>query len=86
MTKTWSDNMWDDYIYWQKEDKKTLGKINKLIKDIERNGVNKGIGKPERLKYIDAWSREIDEKNRLLYDIINGQLALYGCRGHYNDK
>ena len=60
-------------------------KINKLIKDIERNGVNNGIGKPERLKHKKAWSREIDEKNRLTYDIINNQLVLYTCRGHYDD-
>ena len=86
MTKLWADEMWDDYLYWQTQDKKTVVKINKLIKDIERNGVNKGIGKPERLKYIKAWSREIDEKNRLTYDIINNQLVLYTCRGHYDDR
>ena len=85
MIKEWTDEMWNDYLYWQGEDKKTLVKINKLIKDVERNGVNKGIGKPERLKYKKAWSREIDECNRLVYDIINGKLALYSCRGHYDD-
>ena len=85
MIKLWADEMWDDYLYWQTQDKKTLAKINGLIKDIERNGVNKGIGKPERLKYKKAWSREIDEKNRLTYDIINNQLVLYTCRGHYDD-
>ena len=86
MNKNWSDDAWDDYEYWQTQDRKTLRKINILLKDIERNGVNKGIGKPERLKYIDAWSREIDDANRLLYDIINGRLCIYACRGHYDDK
>ena len=86
MTKLWTDEMWEDYLYWQSKDKKTLEKINKLIKDIERNGANRGIGKPERLKHIKAWSREIDEKNRLTYDIQDNQLMLYTCRGHYDDK
>ena len=85
MNKLWADEMWDDYLYWQTQDRKTVLKINKLIKDIERNGVNKGIGRPERLKYKKAWSREIDEKNRRTYDIINNQLVLYTCRGHYDD-
>lgn len=86
MIKVWSDEMWKDYIYWQTEDRKTLARINKLIKDVERNGVNKGIGRPERLKYKKAWSREIDEKNRLVYDVVGDQLVLYACRGHYDDE
>ena len=86
MHKLWSDEMWEDYLYWQTQDKKTLVKINGLIKDIERNGVNQGIGKPERLKHKKAWSREIDDKNRLTYDVLNNQLVLYTCRGHYDDK
>jgi toxin YoeB len=86
MNKVFSGKMWEHYMFWQGNDKKTLNKINKLIIDIERNGVNKGTGKPERLKHIKAWSREIDEKNRLTYDIINNQLILYTCRGHYGDK
>ena len=51
MNKLWSDRAWDDYLYWQFQDKKTLKKINDLIKDIERNGLSEGIGKPEPLKY-----------------------------------
>ena len=85
MIKLWTDDMWDDYLYWQGMDKRTLVKINKLIKDIERNNVNKGIGKPERLKHKKAWSREIDDYNRLVYDILDGKLVLYSCRGHYED-
>ncbi len=66
MTKVWDQDAWDDYLYWQSEDRKTLKRINQLIKDIERTG-NSGIGKPEPLKgdLSDFWSREIDNKNRL---------------------
>jgi toxin YoeB len=86
MVKAWADDAWAEYEYWQKQDKRTLLKINSLLKDIERNGVNRGLGKPERLKHLKAWSREIDAKNRLTYDILNGQLAIYSCKGHYDDK
>lgn len=65
MNKLWSDKAWDDYLSWQTEDKKILRRINDLIKDIERNGLSEGIGKPELLKYRKAWSRRIDHKNRL---------------------
>ena len=84
MNKLWSDKAWDDYLYWQTQDKKTLKKINELVKDIERNGVSKGIGKPEGLKYRKGWSRHIDEKNRLVYDVDEyGNLLIASCRGHY---
>jgi len=77
-----------DYIYWQTEDKRTLKKINSLISDIIRNG-NTGIGHPELLKgdLSGKWSREIDEKNRLIYRILNNErVVIYQCRGHYSDK
>lgn len=64
MNKLWSDRAWDDYLYWQMQDKKTLKKINELVKDIERNG------KPEPLKHRKAWSRRIDKENRLVYNIV----------------
>ncbi len=72
MNKIWSDEAWEDYLYWQLQDKKTLKRINLLIKDIERNQ-NEGIGKPEQLKgnLQGFWSRRIDEKNRLIYRIKN---------------
>ncbi len=54
MTKLWSDIAWDEYLYWQQHDSKTVEKINALIKDIERNGVAKGIGHPEPLRYRKA--------------------------------
>jgi len=78
----------DDYIFWQTEDKRTLKKINKLIKDIIRNG-NSGLGHPEPLKHdlSGKWSREIDKKNRLTYKIKDdGIIEIYNCKGHYNDK
>ena len=85
MNKIWSDEAWEDYEYWQTQDRKTLVKINKLLKDIESNGVSKGIGNPEFLKYKKAWSRHINEADRLVYDVIDNKLRVYSCRGHYED-
>ena len=64
MKKLWSDRAWDDYLYWQMQDKKTLKRINELVKSIEREGLSQGIGKPEPLRHRKAWSRRIDEANR----------------------
>ena len=78
----------DDYIYWQTEDKRTLKKINRLIKDILRNGYT-GIGNPEPLKgnLSGYWSREIDEKNRIVYKLNDeDDVEIIQCRGHYYDK
>ena len=86
MRKTWTDAAWDDYLYWQQQDKKTLRKINDLVRDIERNGIREGIGKPEPLKddLQGFWSRRIDEKNRLVYNQSpDGSLCIIACRGHY---
>lgn len=87
MQKIWHDSAWDDYLYWQMQDKKTLKKINKLIEDIERHGYS-GIGKPEPLtgKLTGCWSVRIDEKNRLIFRIANGFLEILECKNHYNDK
>ncbi|MCL1914053.1 MAG: Txe/YoeB family addiction module toxin [Eubacteriaceae bacterium] len=84
MNKTWSDEAWDDYLYWQDKDKKMVARINSLIKDIDRNG-NAGIGKPEPLKHNLAgwWSRRIDKKNRLVYRITNAGIEISQCRTHY---
>jgi toxin YoeB len=85
MEKLWSDRAWDDYLYWQKYDKKTASKINDLIKSIEREGLTKGKGKAEPLKYRKAWSRRIDQENRLVYNIKDGYLWIISCKGHYED-
>lgn len=84
----WHESAWADYLYWQTQDKKTLKRINMLIKDIERNG-NEGIGKPEPLRenLTGFWSRRIDERHRLVYSILdNGDIQIAQCRGHYNDE
>ncbi len=85
MTKIWSDEAWDDYMYWHTQDKKTVNRINRLIKSIDRNAFD-GIGKPEPLKYDyqGFWSVRIDETNRLVYRIENGELYIVSCRYHYD--
>lgn len=85
MNIIFSQTSWKQYTDFQNEDKKTLKKINALIRDIERNGVLKGIGKPEALKYRKAYSRRIDEFNRLIYVIENDNLIIIACKGHYED-
>jgi toxin YoeB len=87
MNKIWFDEAWDDYIYWQTQDKKTLKRVNTLLKDVER-GYFDGIGKPEPLKgdLSGFWSRHIDETNRLVYRIKDGVIEISSCRGHYDDK
>lgn len=87
MNKLWQDEAWEDYIYWQTQDRKTLKRINQLLQDISRNG-HSGIGKPEPLKgdYSNWWSRRIDDANRLVYRIHNGQIEIAQCRSHYGDK
>lgn len=86
MQKIWFDEAWDDYLYWQTQDKKTLKRINALIRDIER-GAFDGIGKPEPLKgdLSGFWSRRIDDTNRVVYRIRDGVLEILSCRGHYDD-
>ena len=76
---------WADYLFWQSQDRKTLRRINQLISSIERDGPMQGIGKPERLKYQSGYySRRIDDTNRLMYDVSNGQIIIKSCRGHYD--
>jgi toxin YoeB len=84
----WSDDAWVDYLYWQTQDKKTLKRINHLIKDIERNGVLSGIGEPEALKgnLQGEYSRSVNEKDRLVYHMEDGRLYIASCKGHYDDK
>jgi len=80
----WTKEAWSDYLYWQGQDRKTLRRINKLIVNVQRSPFE-GIGKPEPLKENLAgfWSRRIDETNRLVYAVDDGQLTIIACRYHY---
>ena len=82
----WDESAWNDYLYWKTQDKRTLKRINQLIQDIQRNQFS-GIGKPEPLKrYEGYWSRRIDDKNRLVYKIVNENVVIAACKGHYGNK
>ena len=83
---TFSPSAWDEYLYWQMQDKKTLHRINQLLKDITRSSFE-GLGKPEPLKYCDGyWSRRIDNQNRLVYSVSDeNDIVIISCRGHYED-
>jgi len=85
--KLWYDDAWEDYLYWQTQDRRTLKRINRLLQDIERNGYY-GIGKPEPLKedLSGFWSVRIDEKNRIVFRISDGKLEIWQCGSHYRDK
>ena len=87
MIKLWQDDAWNDYLYWQTQDKKTLKRINKLLQDIERNGYS-GVGKPEALKenLSGFWSVRIDDKNRIVFRIEGDKLEIWQCGSHYRDK
>ena len=87
MIKAWTTSAWDDFVYWQNQDRKTLKKILKLIKDIDRNGYS-GIGKPEPLvgDLSGYWSRRIDAKNRIVYKIDADMIKIIQCGSHYRDK
>ncbi len=82
---TFTDRAWEEYLYWQSQDKKTLKRINVILKDIDRNKFD-GIGKPEPLKsYEGCWSRRIDDVNRIVYKISDDQIEIIQCKGHYDD-
>lgn len=80
----WDEHAWEDYVWWQKEDRRTLKRINQLIRDIARNG-NDGIGKPEALKHSLSgyWSRRITGEHRLVYRIVDDEIRIASCRYHY---
>jgi len=84
MTLSWSDNAWEDYLYWQETDTKVLERINTLIKEIQREPF-KGIGKPEPLKHnwTGYWSRRINREHRLVYKATKQALIIAQCRYHY---
>ncbi|KGM18349.1 MULTISPECIES: Txe/YoeB family addiction module toxin [Corynebacterium] len=80
----WDESAWEDYLWWQREDRRTLKRINTLIRDITRNG-NEGIGKPEALKhgFSGYWSRRITDEHRLIYKLLNDEVRIASCRYHY---
>ena len=87
MRLLWDERAWEDYLWWQTQDKKTLRRINALIKDIQRSPFE-GIGKPEPLKENRSgwWSRRIDETNRVVYKLENDAIIIAECKNHYDDK
>lgn len=85
MIKAWSDEVWEDYLYWYAQNNKsTIKKIHRLIEAIERSPFS-GIGKPEALKYelSGKWSRRITEEDRLIYSIEDDVLYIYSCKDYY---
>ena len=85
MRLLWEDDAWEDYLYWQTQDKKMLKRVDALIKDIRRSAFE-GIGKPEPLKHnLSGWgSRRIDETNRIVYYEKDGIIHIVACRDHYD--
>lgn len=85
MNKVFSDLAWEEYLYWQLNDRKLLKKINDLLKDIERNG-NEGLGKPEPLRHeLDGlWSRRISPEHRLIYKFDEENIYILKCKTHYD--
>lgn len=81
---SFSESAWEEYCYWQTQDKKTLKRINLLLTDVQRNGFT-GLGKPEPLKenLSGYWSRRIDDVNRSVYKIENDKIEIIQCKGHY---
>ena len=84
MLKTFSETAWEDYLYWQKNDKKILKRINLLIKDISRNPYE-GLGDPEPLKYnwSGYYSRRITLEHRIVYKVVENEIKIAQCRYHY---
>ncbi len=87
MKKLWQNEAWEEYLYWQTQDKRTLKKINSLLADIDRNGYH-CTGKPEPLcgTLAGYWSVRIDDKNRIVFRINNNNLEIMQCGTHYGDK
>ena len=84
MKVVFSTRGWDDYLWWQRRDRKLLNRINQLIQDVLRNG-NEGIGKPEPLKhgFQGYWSRRINDEHRLVYKVVDDEVRVAACRYHY---
>ena len=87
MEKLWQDEAWEAYLYWQTQDKKTLKKINRLIQDIDRNGYQcQGQLEPLKGDLSGFWSVHIDEKNRIVFRIVDNRMEIAQCGSHYRDK
>lgn len=84
MTLQWNIKAWNDYVYWQTQDRRTLKRINDLLRDIIRNPFT-GIGKPEPLKdsLSGLWSRRINDADRIVYAVQDDSIIIIACRGHY---
>lgn len=84
MTLVWSRAAWEDYLYWQANDRKIVQRINLLLKDVARNQ-NTGLGKPEALKhgFQGYWSRRITDEHRLIYKLVGDEIRIAQCRYHY---
>ncbi|MEU4179287.1 Txe/YoeB family addiction module toxin [Streptomyces sp. NPDC026589] len=84
MKFVWDQSSWDDYVWWQNQDRKILKRINALLQDIARNG-NEGMGKPEPLKhgFQGYWSRRITDEHRLIYKVAADEVRIAACRYHY---
>lgn len=84
MLLVWDEHSWDDYLWWQEQDRRVLKRINTLIRDIAHNG-NEGLGKPEPLKHDFAgyWSRRITDEHRLVYKVTESEILIAACRYHY---
>lgn len=87
MNILFTDTGWKQYTEWQGQDKKTVKRINQLLKSIDRDGAMQGIGKPELLKHDKSglYSRRINETNRLVYEMSGNQIIVKSCKGHYED-
>ena len=84
MNSIFTEKAWAEYLAWQNEDKRTLKKINSLLADIRRNGIDSRLGKAEVLKGRKGYSKRIDDKNRLIYNFNeNGDVEIISCKGHY---
>lgn len=84
MRLVWDENAWEDYLWWQTQDRATLRRINLLVQDVLRHG-NDGIGKPEPLRHDFAgyWSRRVTGEHRLVYKVTAEELRIAACRYHY---
>ena len=84
MLLSWTEEAWEDYLYWQTTNKQNVKRINTLIKSMLRTPFE-GIGKPEPLKHdlSGSWSRQIDQENRIVYDVADNQIIIIQCRYHY---